>query len=60
MTSGGPNDASLTVMLLIYNYAFVDIDYGKAGALGAMLFVSLLVFSYFYVRRTGLAAAKGV
>lgn len=59
MTSGGPANSSLTVMLLIYNYAFADVDYGKAGALGAMLFVSLLIFSYFYVRQTGLAKARG-
>jgi multiple sugar transport system permease protein len=59
MTSGGPNNSSLTVMLLVYNYAFVDVDYGKAAALSAMLFVFLLGFSYLYVRQTGLSRAKG-
>jgi multiple sugar transport system permease protein len=60
MTSGGPNDASLTVMLLTYNYAFVDVEFGRAGALGSMLFLALLGLSYLYVRRSGLAGAKGL
>jgi multiple sugar transport system permease protein len=60
MTSGGPHDASLTVMLLTYNYAFVDVEFGKAGALGSMLFLALLGLSYVYVRRSGLAGAKGL
>ena len=59
MTNGGPNDASLTVMLLIYNHAFVDVEFGRAGALGSMLFLALLGLSYLYVRRSGLARAKG-
>jgi multiple sugar transport system permease protein len=58
MTSGGPNDASLTVMLLTYNYAFVDVEFGKAGALGSLLFLALLCFSWLYVKRSGLAAGK--
>lgn len=60
MTSGGPSDASLTLMLLTYNYAFVDVEFGKAGALGSMLFLALLGLSYVYVRRSGLARAKGI
>jgi multiple sugar transport system permease protein len=59
MTNGGPNDASLTVMLLTYNYAFVDVEFGRAGALGSLLFIALLGFSYVYVRQSGLARAKG-
>jgi multiple sugar transport system permease protein len=59
MTSGGPNNASLTVMLLTYNYAFVDIEFGRAGALGSLLFIALLGLSYGYVKRSGLARAKG-
>jgi multiple sugar transport system permease protein len=59
MTSGGPNNASLTVMLLTYNYAFVDVEFGRAGALGSLLFLALLGLSYAYVRRSGLAKRKG-
>jgi multiple sugar transport system permease protein len=59
MTGGGPNDASLTVMLLTYQYAFEYLDFGKAGALGSLLFVAMIALSTFYVKRSGLAEAKG-
>ena len=39
-TSGGPANATLTVLLLIYNYAFGNSlggDYGRATALSLML-----------------------
>ena len=59
MTAGGPNNASLTVMLLTFNYAFEDVEFGRAGALGSLLFLALLGLSYLYVKRSGLAKAKG-
>jgi len=54
-TSGGPANATLTVMLLIYNYAFGNSlggDYGKATALSLMLAGFLVVFSLVYLRAT--------
>jgi multiple sugar transport system permease protein len=60
MTAGGPAGASTTLLYLVYNYAFVDADFGKAGALGAIIFVVLLAVSIFYVRQSGLANGKGV
>jgi multiple sugar transport system permease protein len=60
VTSGGPNDASLTIMLLTYQYAFEYIDFGRAGAVGLLLLVAMIGLSIFYVRRTGLADPKGV
>ena len=54
-TSGGPANATLTVMLLIYNYAFGNSlggDYGKATALSLMLAGFLAVFSLVYLRAT--------
>lgn len=35
--SGGPNNATLTVVLLIYQYAFKSLDIGYAAALALML-----------------------
>jgi multiple sugar transport system permease protein len=35
--SGGPNNSTLTVVLLIYQYAFKSLDMGYAAALGLML-----------------------
>jgi multiple sugar transport system permease protein len=59
LTSGGPNNASLTLMLKTFNFAFVDVEFGKAGALGSLLFLGLLVFSVLYVKRSGLIEPKG-
>jgi multiple sugar transport system permease protein len=52
MTAGGPNDASLSVMLLTYNYAFVDVEFGKAGALGSMRLVSWSCFIFAVAKRS--------
>src|SRR5579864_3053563 len=54
-TSGGPANATLTVLLLIFNYAFGNSlggDYGKATALSLMLAVFLALFSLLYLRAT--------
>ncbi len=54
-TSGGPANATLTVLLLIYNYAFGNSlggDYGNATALSLMLAGFLTVFSLLYLRAT--------
>jgi multiple sugar transport system permease protein len=54
-TSGGPANSTLTVLLLIYNYAFGNSlggDYGSATALSLMLAGFLAVFSLVYLRAT--------
>jgi multiple sugar transport system permease protein len=54
-TSGGPANATLTVLLQIYNYAFGNSlggDYGKATALSLMLAGFLTLFSLVYLRAT--------
>lgn len=54
-TGGGPANATTTVLLLIYDYAFADSlggDYGKATALSLMLAAVLAVFSAVYFRVT--------
>ena len=54
-TSGGPANSTLTVLLLIFNYAFgssVGGDYGSATALSLMLAAFLAVFSLVYLRAT--------
>jgi multiple sugar transport system permease protein len=54
-TQGGPANATLTVMLLIYDYAFGNSlggDYGEAAALSLMLVAFLAVFSLLYLRAT--------
>ena len=54
-TSGGPDNATITVLLLIYNYAFgnsLGASYGEAAALSLMLVAFLAVFSLIYLRAT--------
>ncbi|MBD8080235.1 ABC transporter permease subunit [Cellulosimicrobium arenosum] len=54
-TGGGPNNATVTVLLLIYRYAFQNSlggDYGAATALSLMLAAVLAVFSILYFRLT--------
>lgn len=54
-TGGGPNNATLTVMLMIYNYAFgrsLGGDYGAATALSVLLAMFLAILSALYFRLT--------
>jgi multiple sugar transport system permease protein len=54
-TSGGPDNATMTVLLLIYNYAFgnsLGASYGEAAALSLMLVAFLAIFSLIYLRAT--------
>ena len=54
-TDGGPDNATLTVLLLVYKYAFQNTtggDYGKATALSLMLAFTLAVLSLIYFRAT--------
>jgi multiple sugar transport system permease protein len=54
-TSGGPANSTLTVLLLIYNYAFGNSlggNYGAATALSLMLAGFLAIFSLIYLRAT--------
>ncbi|GAB3918075.1 sugar ABC transporter permease [Microlunatus endophyticus] len=55
-TGGGPNNATQTVMLRIYNYAFVNSDYGAATALSVLLAFALCLLSvayYFATKKWG-------
>lgn len=53
MTSGGPQNATLTVLLLMYRYAFGgSADYGAATALGVLLAIALAILSVIYLRLT--------
>jgi multiple sugar transport system permease protein len=54
-TSGGPANSTITVLLLIYDYAFGNSlggDYGEATALSLMLAAFLAIFSLIYLRAT--------
>ena len=54
-TAGGPANSTITVLLLIYRYAFQNSlggDYGAATALSLMLAIFLAVLSVVYFRLT--------
>jgi multiple sugar transport system permease protein len=54
-TGGGPNNATVTILLLIYRYAFGNSlggQYGEATALSLMLAVVLAILSVIYFRLT--------
>ncbi|MEU7159065.1 carbohydrate ABC transporter permease [Streptomyces chrestomyceticus] len=52
MTGGGPDDSTVTVMFLVYRYAFVYNDFGTASALSLLLLLVLAAFSALYLRVT--------
>jgi multiple sugar transport system permease protein len=54
-TSGGPANATLTVLLLVYQYAFgnsIGVGFGQAAALSLMVAAFLAVFSMVFMRLT--------
>jgi multiple sugar transport system permease protein len=53
ITGGGPENATLTVLMLIYRYTFQNAEFGEASALGVILFLVLSVFALVYMRMTG-------
>lgn len=48
LTSGGPADASMSLMLLMYNYAFVNMDYARASAVSVIIAVILILLTTVY------------
>lgn len=48
-TGGGPQNSTVTVMLLLYRYAFTSGDYGAATALGVILALVLAALSAVYL-----------
>ncbi|TFE22852.1 carbohydrate ABC transporter permease [Cohnella luojiensis] len=42
---GGPNNSTLTIVLLIYKYAFKNLDMGYASALALLLAIVIMLFT---------------
>ncbi|MGP3959620.1 carbohydrate ABC transporter permease [Nonomuraea sp. 3N208] len=51
-TGGGPENSTLTILLLIFRYAFRDGAYGQAAALAFLLAIFLGLMSAIYLRAT--------
>ncbi|WP_263166539.1 carbohydrate ABC transporter permease [Streptomyces sp. SCSIO ZS0520] len=52
ITGGGPENSTVTVLYLIYKYAFLYNDFGGACALSVLLLLALGAFSALYLRLT--------
>jgi len=52
MTNGGPNNASISIMQLVYKYAFEDFNYPMAAALSVLICLILGVLTMVYFRVT--------
>ena len=50
MTEGGPNNATLTMVLLLYRQAFQNYRFGYSSALAWLLFVIILLFTVLVFR----------
>ncbi len=50
LTSGGPGNATITVVYYIYNRAFKDLRMGYASAMSLVLFAMIFVFSMINMR----------
>lgn len=52
LTNGGPNNASISIMQLVYNFAFQNFDYPTAAALSVMICLVLVLLSGLYFKVT--------
>ncbi len=48
LTNGGPNNASTTLMLLVYKYAFEKFDYPKAASISVIIALILILLTAVY------------
>ncbi|MDO5299602.1 MAG: sugar ABC transporter permease [Clostridia bacterium] len=48
MTNGGPNNASISMMQLVYRYAFDKFDYSKASAVSVIVAIALIALTLVY------------
>ena len=45
MTRGGPGNASRTAVMVMYEHAFKDIEYGYGSAIAVVLFLVIMAFT---------------
>ncbi len=48
MTHGGPGNASLSIMQLVYRFAFTDFNYPKAAAVSVVICILLMAITVIY------------
>ncbi|RVU73729.1 carbohydrate ABC transporter permease [Lactobacillus xujianguonis] len=50
MTAGGPNNATTSLGLLVYNYAFKNNSFGYANAIAIVLFILIAIVSFVQIK----------
>ena len=50
MTGGGPNNASITLSMVSYNYAFTTMEIGKSTATSVIQGLMIMLFTIFYMK----------
>lgn len=50
MTNGGPNNASISIMQLVYKYAFEKFDYPKAASVSVIISIFLITLTLVYYK----------
>ncbi|MCE5344594.1 MAG: sugar ABC transporter permease [Eubacteriales bacterium] len=48
MTNGGPNNASVSLMQLVFRYAFEKYDYSRASAVSVLISIALITLTLIY------------
>jgi multiple sugar transport system permease protein len=48
LTNGGPNNASISIMQLVYKYAFEKFDYPKAASVSVIISIMLVILTAVY------------
>ncbi|MBC7254489.1 MAG: sugar ABC transporter permease [Chloroflexi bacterium] len=54
MTGGGPNNATLTMVLYLYRLGFINLKFGLASALAWILFFIILFFTLLVIRSSAM------
>jgi multiple sugar transport system permease protein len=52
LTNGGPNNASISVMQLVYKFAFEQGNYPKAAAVSVIISIILIALTLLYFKLT--------
>jgi len=50
MTNGGPNNASISIMQLVFKFAFEKFDYPRAAAVSVIISLILVIFTALYFK----------
>jgi multiple sugar transport system permease protein len=50
MTNGGPNNASISIMQLVFKFAFERFDYPKAASVSVVISIILMILTVLYFR----------